>query len=74
MEHRRQIEKDFRGPLVWERRDNEHEIACRIKTERSGNVFDEAQWDTMREFMVCGMLKLEKVMEPWLAKIHPKLQ
>ena len=72
MKHRQQIEKDFGRPLVWERR--EHAIACRIKTERSGNVFDEREWDTMREFMVRSMLKLEKVMEPWLAKLHPKLQ
>ena len=71
MEHREQIEKDFGGLLVWERR--EHATACRIKTEIPGNVFDEREWDTMREFMVCSMLKLEKVMEPWLAKIHPKL-
>ena len=71
MEHREQIEKDFGGPLVWEQR--EHATACRIKTERPGNVFDEREWDTMREFMVSSMLKLEKVMKPRLAKIHPKL-
>lgn len=72
MAHRQQIEKDFGGPLVWERLDNKS--ACRIKTERSGNVFDEREWDTMREFMVSSMLKLEAVMEPWLAKLHSKLQ
>ena len=72
MEHRKQIEQDFGGPLVWERR--EHARACRIKTEIPGNVFDEREWDTMREFMVRSMLKLEKVMKHWLAKIQPKLQ
>ena len=69
---REQIEKDFGGSLIWERL--EHRLACRIKTEIPGNVFDEREWDTMREFMVSSMLKLEKVMEPWLAKIHQKLQ
>lgn len=69
---REQIEKDFGGSLVWERL--EHALACRIKTEIPGNVFDEAQWDTMQEFMVRSMLKLEKVMAPWLAQIHSKLQ
>ena len=58
--------------MVWERR--EHALDCRIKTERPGNVFDEAQWDTMKKFMVRSMLKLEEVMEPWLAQIQPKLQ
>ena len=72
MEHRKQIEKDFGGPLIWERLDNKS--ACRIKTERSGNVFDEREWDTMREFMVSSMLKLEKVMGHWLVKINSKLQ
>ena len=69
---REQIEKDFGGSLVWERL--EHARACRIKTEISGNVFDEREWDTMREFMVSSMLKLETVMGHWLVKINPTLQ
>ena len=69
---REQIEKGFGGSLVWERL--EHARACRIKTEIPGNVFDEREWDTMREFMVCSMLKLEKVMSHWLIKINPTVQ
>lgn len=44
------------------------------KTDIPGNVFDQQQRDTMREFMACGMLKLEKVMKNQLVEISPKLQ
>ena len=68
---REQIEEDFGGPLVWE--PLEHRRACRIKTEIPGDVFDKEQWDTMREFMVSSMLKLENTLKSYLVKINQKI-
>ena len=45
---REQIEKDFGGSLVWELL--EHRLACRIKTERSGNVFNAWKLDSFWKF------------------------
>ena len=70
--HKEQIEKDFGGPLVWERLDEKR--ACRIKAETPGNVFDKEQWDKMLTFMVDSMVRLENALKNPLKEADPKLR
>lgn len=67
-----QIEKDFGGPLVWERLDDKR--ACRIKAEMQGNVFDKDAWGEMMEFMSDAMVRLEKALQDPLIDINRKLK
>jgi hypothetical protein len=67
-----QIEKDYGGPLTWERLDERR--ACRIKAETPGNVFDREQWDPMMEFLVDSMIRLESALKAPLKKINQKLK
>lgn len=52
-------------PLEWERLEDRR--ACRIKIERSADVFDQDQWPEMIRFMVAAMGRLERVLGPRLA-------
>ena len=70
--HKEQIEKNFGGPLVWQRL--EEKRACRIKAETSGNVFDKKQWGEMQAFMVDGMLRLEEALKDPLKQVAQKLK
>jgi uncharacterized LabA/DUF88 family protein len=66
------IEKEFGGPLVWERLDTKR--ACLIKAETTGNVFDKDQWEAMIAFMVDAMVRLEKSLKDPLIRVNPKLK
>jgi hypothetical protein len=70
--YKEQIEKDFGGPLIWERL--EEKRACRIKSEAPGNVYDEEQWDAMQSFMVDRMVKLDNALRNPLKKVNRKLK
>lgn len=67
-----EIETAFGGPLVWEPLENKR--ACRIKAERSGNVFDQEQWNEMASFMVDSMIKLHKALQPALKDLDAWLK
>lgn len=66
-----EIETEFGGPLVWERLDAKR--ACRIKSEREGNIFERERWPEMIDFMVKAMIKLEIVLKPRLQEVKTKL-
>jgi len=47
--------------LVWERLDDKK--ACRVKYELNDvNVFNKDDWQKMTEFMVDGMIRMEKAL------------
>lgn len=52
------IQEHFDQPLSWERLDNKK--ASRVKLEIPANVFDEAMWEAMFEFLIDSMPKMEK--------------
>lgn len=52
-------------PMEWERLEDRR--ACRIKIERSADVFDQDQWPEMITFMVAAMGNLERALGPRLA-------
>ena len=64
---REKIESNFGGELTWERFDDKQ--GCRIKTQTSGNIFDEEQWNEMIDFMTDGMARLQKAMKPILKSV-----
>ncbi|MGQ2969063.1 MAG: DUF4268 domain-containing protein [Allorhizobium sp.] len=52
------IQREFGEELVWERLEGRR--ACRIKSERAGNIFDREQWPAMIEYMVDAMIRLDQ--------------
>ena len=65
------IEAEFGSSLTWERLDAKR--ACRIKSQRDGNIFDREVWPDMIDFMVKSMIRLEGVLKPKLQHIKAKL-
>ena len=55
--HKEEIERNFGGPLVWERLDAKR--ACRIKSEVEGNIFEEECWGELINEMVDRMVRME---------------
>ncbi len=69
---REKIENSFNDTLEWERLDDKR--ACRIKAETSANVFDEAQWEAMINFMTDAMCRLEIAVKSPLLQINEQLK
>ena len=58
---REQIESDFGGDLIWERLDDKK--SCRIKYEIEGfSYYDNEDWEKMMNFMIDGMIRMEKAL------------
>lgn len=55
------IEKDFGGPLFWERLDDRR--ACRIsKIFKEGGLIKPETWPSLQDAMIDGMIKFEKAL------------
>ncbi len=68
-----EIEKQFGENLIWERLDNKK--ACRVKHQLDNvDYFNKDDWSKMIEFMVDGMLRMEKAFKEPLAKVRLKLK
>lgn len=67
-----EIETAIGGPCVWERLDDN--VACRIKLEGPGNIFEQEQWPEMIDFMVDAMVRVEKAFHEPLKKINRLLK
>lgn len=73
LKSREEIEKQFGEKLTWERLDNKK--ACRIKHQLDNvDYFNKDDWNKMIEFMVDGMLRLEKAFKEPLAKVRLRLR
>lgn len=72
LEQKEEIEKVFCGELTWLRMDGK--MACRIKAEQSGNIFENEQWTDMIEFMTDSMVRLEKALREPLKEINQQLK
>ncbi|MBP5366357.1 MAG: DUF4268 domain-containing protein [Bacteroidales bacterium] len=56
------FEKNFGGPLVWERNYEKAsgEKVIRIYVETAGDLYNKDMWSDMLRFMIDNMIKLEK--------------
>jgi len=68
-----EIEKEFGDKLTWERLDNKK--ASRIKHEKAGvSLYENKDWNTMIDFMIDSMSRMEKVFKKRLKSINQKLK
>jgi hypothetical protein len=57
--HKKQIEKEFGAPLIWERMDDK--VTSRIKWQLDGvNVFEDSDHQKMNEFLIDGIKRMKK--------------
>lgn len=66
------IENAFGGALTWERLDEKR--ASRVKAEMAGNIFDDAHWPALIEFMTNAMVRMEASFKEPLARIQQRLR
>jgi hypothetical protein len=64
------IEDAFGGDLIWDPLEGKR--ACRIKSEKAGNVLDRDQWPAMIDFMTGAMVRMEDAFRRPLAEINRK--
>lgn len=73
LKSKEEIEKQFGEALTWERLDNKK--ACRIKHQLDNvDYFNKDDWSKMIEFMVDGMLRMEKAFKEPLSKVRLRLK
>jgi len=63
------IERDFGGPLEWQRLEGKR--ACRIKKQidTGGYRDDPSKWPAIHDAMIDAMIQLEKALRPQIAKL-----
>jgi hypothetical protein len=63
------IEKEFGGPLEWQRLEGKR--ACRIRKliPIGGYRDDESKWPSIQDAMIDAMIRLEKALKPYIAKL-----
>jgi hypothetical protein len=70
---RKEIEKQFGESIDWARLDDK--CACRIKRRKMENVncLNKEDWNRMIDFMVYGVIRMEKAFRKPLARVKLKL-
>lgn len=66
--HKAEIEQAFGDPLEWERL-NERRASRIAKRYATGNLYDEATWAGVQDKMIDAMIRLEKVLRPYLKQL-----
>lgn len=68
--HKEEIETGFGEPLTWQRLDGKH--SCRIAHDITvgGYRDDEANWKAIHSAMIDAMVRLEKALSPFIAKLR----
>jgi hypothetical protein len=72
MNYRDSIEDNFGDLLIWERLDDKK--ASRIKYQKEDvNIYNEGDWETMINFMVSSMVKLENSFKVPIIEVRKNL-
>jgi hypothetical protein len=67
-----EIEKNFGGPLDWDRMEGKR--ACRLRKRiMVGGYLEEQEWPTVHETMVKNMIQLDKALAPQLQKLKAEI-
>lgn len=68
-----QIESDFGGKLIWERLDDKK--SCRIRYAMNDvSCYDTEEWDNIMNFMIDGMIRMERALIKQLKIINQKMK
>lgn len=68
-----QIESDFGGKLIWERLDDKK--SCRIRYAKNDvSCYDTEEWENIMNFMIDGMIRMERALIEPLKKINQKMK
>jgi hypothetical protein len=71
-QHKAEIERDFGGPLSWQRLNDKQ--GCRIAYNVTGGYrSDESKWPAIQDAMIDAMGRLEKALTPHLEKLKTEL-
>lgn len=66
--HKKEIEKEFGGPLYWERLDTKK--ASRVsKRIDLGGYRDDEKWPEIQDALIDTMIRLERSLRPFIAKL-----
>ena len=69
-QHRQEIEQAFGSPLEWARPDERRFCRIRYTVANGGYKDDQAEWPKTQDAMIDGMIRLEKVLRPYIQQIQ----
>jgi hypothetical protein len=68
IQHQKDVETAFGGPLVWE--ENENSRQCRVYWEtRGGYRAPEVEWPALHEMLIGAMIRLDAAVRPLVPKL-----
>ena len=73
MQEREAIEAEFGDRLVWERLDELKQSRIKYQSD-DFNVFNEDDWERMIDFLVDGMVRMERAFKKPLSDIRGHLK
>ncbi|MCA1568431.1 MAG: DUF4268 domain-containing protein [Acidobacteria bacterium] len=68
--HKRKIEADFDGKLVWDRLEDSKSSRIAYPLLNGGSEGDEARWEMVQHAMIDAMSRLEKALRPFISRLR----
>jgi len=67
--HKDEIEREFGGPLEWERSEERKQCTIKKSSSTDGYRDEEEQWPQIQDETVDGMIRLERAFKRYIAKL-----